>query len=269
VSGVELTRGRLSGRIVRSLALARERMAAADLLNFYADLCEFQQSLLRHHRTVVRSSARKFAAALDAPTASTLAVDVVRWLDDRPQQGLVNLSRTVRGRTKGEWEPLLDRCWRSGGVSLDGVEESDQFVAEALLQPFAESLTRSREGAGPGSGMECRTCGGRAFLATRRERGGVATRTLLCGFCLSEWQASPTACPACGKDEGAVLVYRSEEFPDVRIEACRNCDSYVKTIDLTHSMDAVPIVDDLASLAMDLWAAGRGYRKLRPNLLRL
>jgi formate dehydrogenase maturation protein FdhE len=43
----------------------------------------------------------------------------------------------------------------------------------------------------------------------------------------------------------------------------------VKTIDLTVSGAAVHVVDDLASLALDLWAAGRGYRKIRPNLLRL
>jgi formate dehydrogenase maturation protein FdhE len=43
----------------------------------------------------------------------------------------------------------------------------------------------------------------------------------------------------------------------------------VKTIDLTVNGAAIPIVDDLASLAMDLWAAGRGYRKVRANLLRL
>ena len=55
----------------------------------------------------------------------------------------------------------------------------------------------------------------------------------------------------------------------MRVEACRRCESYVKTIDLTQDKDAVAVVDDLASLAMDLWAAGRGYRKLRPNLLRL
>ena len=271
VTGADRTRVQLSNRIVRSLALARERAATADLLNFYADLCDFQQSLLPHHSRFLRSAAREFSDAFDASAASASAIDLVRWLDDRPQQGLVSLNRTVLGRTKNEWEPLLDRLWRWSGVSLDGVDETDQFVAEALLQPFAESLARSRERGRPNAvGVDCTTCGGRAFLAALQERGGEKTRTLICGFCLSEWAASRAICPKCGDgNEDALLVYRSEEFPDVRIEACRRCQSYIKTIDLTRSSDAIPVVDDLASLAMDLWAAGRGYRKLRPNLLRL
>jgi formate dehydrogenase maturation protein FdhE len=268
VSGVELTRERLSHRIVRSLALARERPAPADLLNFYADLCDFQQSLLQHHARVLRP-AREFSAALDASAAAALIVDFVRWLDQRPQQGLVSLTPAVLDRTRTQWAPLLDRYWRSSGVSLDDVEEIDQFVAEALLQPFAESLAGSCKGRRPASGVDCRNCGGRAFLATRQEQGRQKLRALSCGFCLSEWPAAPALCPRCGTNDEALLVYRSEEFPGVRVEACRRCESYVKTIDLTQDKDAVAVVDDLASLAMDLWAAGRGYRKLRPNLLRL
>ena len=268
MTGADHTREQLSHRIVRSLALARERAATADLLNFYADLCDFQQSLLQHHSRVLRSAAREFPDALDASVASALALDLVRWLDDRPQQGLVGLTRGALSRTKSGWEPLLARYWRSPAASLGDVDESDQFVAEALLQPFAESLGRSRGRGRSHAGVDCGTCGGRAYLATRRARGHDVSRSLICGFCLTEWSVASTMCPKCDENN-APLVYRSEEFPEVRIEACRSCESYIKTIDLSQSQAAIPVVDDLASLAMDLWAAGRGYRKLRPNLLRL
>lgn len=280
MTGANLTREQLSHRIVRSLALARERTATADLLNFYADLCEFQQSFLPQQSHVLRPSPRTFADALDASAAATIAIELVRWLDDRPQQGLTNVTRTLLHRPKHEWEPLLDRYWRAAGVSLTDIEEADQFVAEALLQPFAESLVRSRERESPHgddgtergahAGSRCRICGGQAFLATLRERGHGAKRSLMCGFCLAEWPAPRVTCPQCGEDKhDALLVYRAEEFPEVRIDACRNCHSYLKTIDLTRNGIAIPVVDDLASVALDLWAAGRGYRKLRPNLLRL
>jgi formate dehydrogenase maturation protein FdhE len=44
---------------------------------------------------------------------------------------------------------------------------------------------------------------------------------------------------------------------------------YVKTIDLTLDGQAVPVVDDVASVPLDLWARDAGYVRLRPNLLRL
>ena len=52
----------------------------------------------------------------------------------------------------------------------------------------------------------------------------------------------------------------------VRIEACETCKRYAKSIDLT--LDARPIaeVDDLATLALDLWAQEEGYTRIEPGL---
>ena len=44
---------------------------------------------------------------------------------------------------------------------------------------------------------------------------------------------------------------------------------YLKTIDLTKNGLAVPVVDELAAIHLDLWAVDKGYTKLRPNLLAL
>jgi formate dehydrogenase maturation protein FdhE len=273
----------LSHRILRALTLARERTATADLLNFYADLCEFEQTMLPHQSRVLRlPDDRAFAEALDARAAASLVPAFVTWLDTRPQQGLANITSTLLTRTAREWEPVLERYWRAAGVSLTGVEEVEQFVAEAFLQPFAECVARvgqrSRElgsdGEGdatkPQAGKKCRVCKGDAFVATLRDRGDDARRSLVCGFCLSEWDVPRATCVECGENgDDALLVYRAEEFPDIRIDACGSCGTYIKTIDLTVNAAAIAVVDDLASVAMDLWAAGRGYRKLRPNLLRL
>jgi len=42
----------------------------------------------------------------------------------------------------------------------------------------------------------------------------------------------------------------------------------LRTIDLTKNGRAIPIVDDLAVLALSLWATERGYWRLQPNLFR-
>ena len=270
----------IAARISRAWQLARERAATADLLTFYGDLAEFQQSLLSDTSRVIRHPHAHFDEALDAHAAAPLMRGLLRWLEKRPQQGLAGVAQSLKARTATEWAPLLDSYWRRGGVSLPNEDEIEQFVLEALLQPFAEAVAlagreshkeitefREEDSQRP---QHCPVCGGHPIVATLRERGHGARRSLVCGFCLTDWPTPRVVCPFC--EEGnfeALLIYRAEEFPDVRIDACRSCQKYIKTLDLTVNGAAIHVVDDLASLALDLWAAGREYRKARPNLLRL
>jgi formate dehydrogenase maturation protein FdhE len=53
----------------------------------------------------------------------------------------------------------------------------------------------------------------------------------------------------------------------VRVEACDSCLTYIKTVDLTKNALAVPVVDEIAAVSLDVWAQERGYRKLETNLL--
>jgi FdhE protein len=64
-------------------------------------------------------------------------------------------------------------------------------------------------------------------------------------------------------------VYSVEQYPHIRIEACDTCKVYLKAIDMTRDGLAVPEVDELASVAVDLWAKEKGYTKLQPNLMGL
>jgi FdhE protein len=76
-------------------------------------------------------------------------------------------------------------------------------------------------------------------------------------------------CAGCGEQRFESLpVFTAEQFPHVRIEACDTCRTYLKTIDLTKDGRAIPVVDDIASLSLDLWAQDRGYTRLRPSLVR-
>ena len=89
-------------------------------------------------------------------------------------------------------------------------------------------------------------------------------------MCLNEWPALRLACTACGEGSFEKLpVFRAEEFDGARIDVCESCQAYFKTIDLTRDGSAVPVVDDLATLPLDLWAGDKGYRRARPNLLRI
>ena len=60
-----------------------------------------------------------------------------------------------------------------------------------------------------------------------------------------------------------------EQSPAARYdgEECGSCRTYVKAIDLREVGLAVPVVDELASIDLDLWAVEQGLSKLHTNLL--
>jgi FdhE protein len=62
-------------------------------------------------------------------------------------------------------------------------------------------------------------------------------------------------------------IFTANDFEHIRVEACDNCKTYIKTVDLTKNGRAVPVVDELAAIPLSLWAEQNGYSKLQPNLL--
>ena len=72
---------------------------------------------------------------------------------------------------------------------------------------------------------------------------------------------------SCGGDGAAAHHAVAEGMPHVRIEACRTCRHYLKSVDLRVVGLAVPLVEDLATVELDLWAAEQGLEKIVPNVL--
>jgi FdhE protein len=77
------------------------------------------------------------------------------------------------------------------------------------------------------------------------------------------------ACAGCGEETGARLpVYSdADQFPHLRIDACETCRRYLLSVDLRRDAAAVPEVDELAALPLDLYAAERGLTKVVPNAM--
>ena len=76
-------------------------------------------------------------------------------------------------------------------------------------------------------------------------------------------------CPACGETDGTKLPIFQEDkqFPHMRVDGCRTCHRYLLTVDLRRDARAVPIVDELTALPLDLYAIDQGLTKITPNLL--
>jgi formate dehydrogenase accessory protein FdhE len=165
------------------------------------------------------------------------------------------------------------------GADLDAVP---RYLARASLAPALEALDE-RAGAtcavpGNGRGAACPCCGGLpqvSVVAASGESLVSGPRSLLCARCATSWSHSRSACPACGETGEARLTTYAERadngvpptFPHLRIAGCESCRRYLIEVDLERDPDAVPEVDELAALPLDLHAADQGLTKLTPNLM--
>ena len=153
--------------------------------------------------------------------------------------------------------------------------DDKQFFAKTFLQPYARwAIDTKARPIGREIGVaenRCPFCGGKPQLSfvmsTDQEGSG---RFLLCSACLSEWNFRRLLCASCGEQDPSKLAYYSSpDFEHVRIEGCDTCKCYFKGIDLTRLGIAVPLVDEVAAVALDIWAQERGYQKIELNMVGL
>jgi FdhE protein len=251
-------------RIARARELASSRPAARDLLGFYAALAEYQRGL---------AIAAQDAATLDAERVVTAIPGFLAWLRSAGKSDLaesVDIDRVASGFSRPSTELGTALSPSKGRKDASSVANpADQFVIEALLQAFAEQVVIPDRSPSPGATpMRCPRCDALPVVAVLREEGHGARRSLLCALCLTEWECLRIVCPACGEqDRDQLPIYSAEQFAHVRIDACDRCHQYIKTIDLTRDGLAVPCVDDIASVSLDLWAREQGYTRIHRNVL--
>jgi len=162
-------------------------------------------------------------------------------------------------------EALRELVRRAAPNPADG-DRMHAFYTRVIAQADAEErarVARIEAGVQP----VCPFCAEKPVAAVMRPEGDGAKRFLLCSLCFTEWEFRRLLCPNCGEeDKDRLPVYTAEEFPHVRVEACDSCKVYLKAVDLTKNGLAVPEVDELASVALDIWASEHGYTKLQANL---
>ncbi len=117
----------------------------------------------------------------------------------------------------------------------------------------------------------CPVCGLKpsvSFLMDTPEWEGA--RFLRCHLCLTDWLYERTRCAVCGNNEDDKLsYYTTEEIKHIELQVCNLCNHYIKIVDMRKDGLAVPDVDDIATVALDLWAGEQGYLKVEKNLLGL
>jgi FdhE protein len=119
---------------------------------------------------------------------------------------------------------------------------------------------------------KCPTCGGLpqlSYFAVSGEALVSGPRYLVCSRCANNWVFSRMTCAGCGESTGTQLpIYQEQErFPHIRVDGCRTCRTYLLTFDLRRETRAVPVVDEIAALPLDLFARDQGLTKITPNLM--
>jgi FdhE protein len=251
-------------RAARADALARVSVAAAEPLRFAAGLYRVQGRL---------------AAAIEAlhaehPLSGRLRDDAGRFADRLGEllrfsadQGPPGLAAEAEARAREDASLVHSRLLVWWGGDLPSGED---YLSRALLRPYAEVLAALRVSPDrPHRRGHCPFCGGAPWVAARREDADAAgaRRMLGCALCGGEWPLGRILCPCCGEGDPVKLPsFQSDSYPAARIEACETCRRYVKSIDLSVDGRAIPEVDDLVSLSMDLWAAREGFTRIEPGL---
>jgi len=128
---------------------------------------------------------------------------------------------------------------------------------EAAAEKLSEKLPEMKV---PAVGT-CPICGSLPLISSLNEKEGFRHAT--CSFCRHDYRIKRIACPVCGEEEQKKLTFFTvDEEPGFRVDVCDTCKTYIKTIDF-RELDriAVPVLDDLDSLALDYVAAGQGYKR--------
>ncbi len=111
----------------------------------------------------------------------------------------------------------------------------------------------------------CPRCGQPPQAGVLHPEGHGTSYHLLCSLCLEQWRFSRIQCPRCGEEK--VSYHTADSMPHVHIEMCEACSCYLHVIDLQKDPEARPDVDEIAALALDVWALDQGYDKIHPNLI--
>ena len=270
----------------RRVAEVREqRVFAAQLLDFYAALLPVQEKA--YHVAAGAAPPPGQVAAFVAETVVTGIVDVSIAAGPEPLA-----SAAVRWLAMDTEYAAIQR-WMAGEQQAT----IERFLARASLGPVLEALGPDARGMCRGSrdARHCPDCGGPPQLSySVRASDDLATgpRRLLCARCGASWGYPRMTCAGCGEDAGPKLPVFSEEgtasvergsvvrglpgagdqvqqavFPHIRIEACDSCRQYLLSVDCADDPLAVPIVDELTAVPLDLVARERGYTKITPNLM--
>ena len=239
----------------RAAELAERYPHAAEMLRLYQGLTVVQEQALQAGDSIHLA---EYAAQNILPGI----VDVTVESGPRAlREGVINVFCTA------DLVELVQR-WLDG----EALPPFETYLARASASPLLEVLITPHPDPPPERGRECPNCGGLpqlSYFAVSGEALVSGPRYLVCSQCANNWVFSRMTCAGCGESTGTKLpIYQEHErLPHVRVDGCHTCKKYLLTFDLRRETRAVPVVDEIASLPLDLFARDQGLTKITPNLM--
>ncbi len=264
--------------IARAEQLASSDPAARDVLIFTAALLRAQRDVYAalHWARVAHGSTRASGALTgnfeaDLPRMRPLLLPLCQVIATHGPEPLARGAVELQSAHPVALDDMLLEYWHT--------PSDDQFFAKAFLQPYARALADAKLSPGDRARVQpdhrCPFCGGTPQVAVLRANDVQADggrRHLLCATCLTVWPFRRILCPQCGEDDERKLGYfhaAASPYAHVRVEACATCQHYLKAVDLAMAGLAIPIVDEIAASALDVWACEQGLTKIERNLVGL
>jgi formate dehydrogenase accessory protein FdhE len=269
--------------IARAEQLAAADEAARELLSFTAALLRAQRDVYAalHWARAARAGATAANVISSGPLTGQFEADLPRMrplllplcqvIAAHGPDALARGAADLQAAHPAALDDMLIEYWET--------PTDDQFFAKAFLQPYARALADAKIAPGDRAQIQpdnrCPFCGGTPQLVVLRGSdvqvdGG--RRHLLCSTCLTVWPFRRILCPQCGEEDERKLGYfhaAGSAYAHVRVEACASCQHYLKAVDLSKAGLAVPIVDEIAASALDVWATDQGLTKIERNLVGL
>ncbi|HEV7747184.1 MAG TPA: formate dehydrogenase accessory protein FdhE [Pyrinomonadaceae bacterium] len=252
-------------QIQRADDLAAQANGSKELLAFYAYLLRAQKDIYDHLRGR-KGWLPSGELESDFPVLSDALPPFLKVVKAHGPEQLASEAHDLSQLSADALAEMLMTYWH---------DPSDtHFFGKAFLQPYLKWLvetggTITRETYR--GERYCPFCGGNpqvSFLQNKETTAESGNRDLICATCLSSWEFRRVVCASCGEERPAKLGYfHSPAFDHVRVEACDTCKHYIKGIDLTRVGLAAPLVDDIDTAPLDLWAREHGFTKIELNLV--
>ncbi len=296
---VMLETGRWSERRRRAAELSERWPFASEVLGFYGALLDVQERAFdaTRERRPAASEIGEFVAEVAFPHVVALSVDrgperlgmlVVERFHTADASAIVE--RWLRGDELDAVERYLARA--SASPVLEALDQAT--IGQICAGPRDELHCPACGGVPQVS-----------YFAAAPDDLVTGHRYLECSRCATSWPYARMQCPACDERETAKLVVYNEvgslerelsgnvikhgipgvpeppsgnsttpkrspadlRFPHLRIDGCTSCKRYLLNVDLGRDGRAVPAVDELAALPLDLYAKELDLTKITPNLM--
>lgn len=204
--------------------------------------------------------------------AARLAAGIERLAGEPLPEALLAATKEIRDRLRDQPGDAVNAVeWVANGGTGEAPVQPGllRYLAwtalAGALAPVVQAFGAAREEEKWGRAI-CPTCGALPVMAGLVAIPGGRDRRLACGLCHDTWRFRRIGCPYCATEVPDRLeVWELENEGGLRLDGCRDCTGYVKTVDGADPF----LLQDWPTIHVDALAREKGYRRMGASLYEL